>query len=71
MAKKVVAFVQNEGHCRIPQNYEEDPSLVIGGKTDEAKKERDARQKEKGGFMNQIGFLWEVKGRHDRKAGTK
>jgi hypothetical protein len=37
----------------------------LGEKPTKRKKERGARQKERG------AFLWELKGRHDRKAGTK
>jgi hypothetical protein len=62
LAKKVVAFVQKEGHCRIPQNYEEEASLGNWVKSEKKKGTLDKKKR---------SFLWQVKGRHDRKAGTK
>ena len=45
--KKVLSFVQKEGHCRIPQNYEEDASLGNWVKNRRSEKKKGTLDKKK------------------------
>lgn len=71
MVKKVSSFAQQQGHCRIPQNYEKDPALGNWVKNRRSEKKKGTLDKNKEERLSQIGFVWEVKGRRGRKDEKK
>lgn len=71
MEKKVISFAQKEGHCRIPQNYKEDPALGSWVKNRRSERKRGTLDKKKEDRLSKIGFVWEVTGGRGPKSEKK
>ena len=57
---KVVAFVEREGHCRIPVHYKEDPKLGNWVVARRKEKRKGLLRKDRIMQLHNVGFVWDV-----------
>jgi hypothetical protein len=59
--EKLVEFKQKNGHCLVPQKYEEDPSLGTWVNRQRHFHSNNTIQLDRKDLLDEIGFVWEVR----------
>jgi hypothetical protein len=60
--EKMVAFIQEHGHCRVPNRYKEDKSFGRWIGTQRRNHRMHELRKDRKDVLDQLGFVWSISG---------